>query len=788
LPSAVLSRMESALGHEFGGVRLHVGAEADKAAKEIQARAFAVGRDLFFASGEFSPGSEKGDEIIAHELTHVIQYDEGRLDGKSGVSSPYDSEEREADASAAAAVDYLTSVGSSGGGDTLGPAGESLGGDVDGPAASAPESATEAVSDAGLVARKDAPGAAQPKGEPPSKVDPVQAPTVQAPTSTAAAPKVVAGANAKGPDAKAPGSSKAAPGGAAGAADTQARSFKDLVGAAVAKAPKVVQCAATNLKQAEKKLPDDPSAVRSKLPDLLKSRFKPVVEPLVPHKPGEAVSLEALVGVVGTMVTALPELVKHAGADAEADAKDKKDKQKTDAKSDGKNAGKGGTAPPTQAPSKPAATPSVTPHEPGKDPAKADPKQADAADDTTQFFVTAIAEALAALCPVPPPAAKDEDAKDPALLNGPKVAVDPLNPSHPKAKEPDKAVDPKAAADEKAYKKQQLKWEIEGLKNDEERITRTRDGLSQQVAAIEVKIKAATTEMDTRRVYLEHQAAVAKKRGKKTKPLNKDSRLRQLQHGADELPKEVARLKAEMERVEKELAAAVEKREKDEEALRAIEAEAAAHAGGGGGGGGVHIPPPTDFVATSKAVLAALQPKEKKLKTDADKAKADWQKLKDEVTTLEGNVKKGNEDLAALQKKKDGHVAEVTRLEGLKKSRTAFLNTPGKDGAPAPGTSGDATLEGYISGISKANAARIEINKQITDLGRQLKTWNDQLHTKKIALEAAEEKKTTTENATTNFATAVKSLQDVQGCPNWQMIVNDYKLSVKATPVEAQPS
>jgi hypothetical protein len=38
-----------------------------------QARAFTTGQDLFFRGGEYNPGSRGGQELIAHELTHVVQ-------------------------------------------------------------------------------------------------------------------------------------------------------------------------------------------------------------------------------------------------------------------------------------------------------------------------------------------------------------------------------------------------------------------------------------------------------------------------------------------------------------------------------------------------------------------------------------------------------------------------------------------------------------------------------------------------------------------------------------------
>ncbi|MBN4003326.1 DUF4157 domain-containing protein [Nostoc sp. LPT] len=65
--------MERAFGADFGGVRVHTGAQADSLARTIQAKAFTTGQDVFFRRGAYEPLSRGGQELIAHELTHVIQ-------------------------------------------------------------------------------------------------------------------------------------------------------------------------------------------------------------------------------------------------------------------------------------------------------------------------------------------------------------------------------------------------------------------------------------------------------------------------------------------------------------------------------------------------------------------------------------------------------------------------------------------------------------------------------------------------------------------------------------------
>ncbi|MEH1778449.1 MAG: DUF4157 domain-containing protein [Nostoc sp.] len=73
LSPSVKEPMERAFGADFGGVRVHTGVQADKLARSIQAKAFTTGQDVFFRQGAYEPGSRGGQELIAHELTHVEQ-------------------------------------------------------------------------------------------------------------------------------------------------------------------------------------------------------------------------------------------------------------------------------------------------------------------------------------------------------------------------------------------------------------------------------------------------------------------------------------------------------------------------------------------------------------------------------------------------------------------------------------------------------------------------------------------------------------------------------------------
>ena len=73
--------MGLAMGADFSGVRVHTDGRADELNSKLQAKAFTKGKDLFFKKGEYQPGKRDGQELIAHELTHVIQQ-KGKLNDK----------------------------------------------------------------------------------------------------------------------------------------------------------------------------------------------------------------------------------------------------------------------------------------------------------------------------------------------------------------------------------------------------------------------------------------------------------------------------------------------------------------------------------------------------------------------------------------------------------------------------------------------------------------------------------------------------------------------------------
>lgn len=77
LPNKLQQEMSNKIGSDFEGVRVHTGSTAVQMNRELGARAFTHGRDVYFGSGQYQPESSRGQHLIAHELTHVAQQSGG---------------------------------------------------------------------------------------------------------------------------------------------------------------------------------------------------------------------------------------------------------------------------------------------------------------------------------------------------------------------------------------------------------------------------------------------------------------------------------------------------------------------------------------------------------------------------------------------------------------------------------------------------------------------------------------------------------------------------------------
>jgi hypothetical protein len=73
LPAEVRSFMEPRFGADFSGVRLHTGSDAAQLNRQVSAQAFTHGQDIYLGEGKDDLESAQGKQLLAHELTHVVQ-------------------------------------------------------------------------------------------------------------------------------------------------------------------------------------------------------------------------------------------------------------------------------------------------------------------------------------------------------------------------------------------------------------------------------------------------------------------------------------------------------------------------------------------------------------------------------------------------------------------------------------------------------------------------------------------------------------------------------------------
>ncbi|MCY7272247.1 MAG: DUF4157 domain-containing protein [Phormidesmis sp. CAN_BIN44] len=71
--------MEQRFRWDFSQVRVHTDDRAAQSSQAIQALAYTVGRDIVFNMGQYSPHTNRGKRLLAHELTHVVQQSESKV-------------------------------------------------------------------------------------------------------------------------------------------------------------------------------------------------------------------------------------------------------------------------------------------------------------------------------------------------------------------------------------------------------------------------------------------------------------------------------------------------------------------------------------------------------------------------------------------------------------------------------------------------------------------------------------------------------------------------------------
>jgi hypothetical protein len=98
LDHGVRREMESNFGADFRDVRLHTDAEAGALNQAVNAKAFTTGKDLFFSPGAYTPSTSAGRQLLAHELTHVVQQSGSTVQRNLTLGEPEAQYEHEAGA------------------------------------------------------------------------------------------------------------------------------------------------------------------------------------------------------------------------------------------------------------------------------------------------------------------------------------------------------------------------------------------------------------------------------------------------------------------------------------------------------------------------------------------------------------------------------------------------------------------------------------------------------------------------------------------------------------------
>lgn len=99
LDPAIRALIEPKLGYDFSKVRIHADEKSSDSAKKLHARAFALGHNIVFDRLEYSPRTNHGMRLLAHELAHVVQQADQPISMHADLSlgNDHDSYEKEAD-------------------------------------------------------------------------------------------------------------------------------------------------------------------------------------------------------------------------------------------------------------------------------------------------------------------------------------------------------------------------------------------------------------------------------------------------------------------------------------------------------------------------------------------------------------------------------------------------------------------------------------------------------------------------------------------------------------------
>ena len=83
LDSDTRAFFEPRFGQDFSRVRVHADARAVESARDVNALAYTVGRDVVFGAAQYAPGTSGGKKLLAHELAHVVQQGAARTGSRN---------------------------------------------------------------------------------------------------------------------------------------------------------------------------------------------------------------------------------------------------------------------------------------------------------------------------------------------------------------------------------------------------------------------------------------------------------------------------------------------------------------------------------------------------------------------------------------------------------------------------------------------------------------------------------------------------------------------------------
>jgi hypothetical protein len=95
---------EPRFGYDFSQVRVHSDPSAAESARAVNAHAYTVGRDIVFDAGQYAPHSAVGRNLLAHELTHVVQQSSGTAASAHLILAPTESSQEKAADSVSARI------------------------------------------------------------------------------------------------------------------------------------------------------------------------------------------------------------------------------------------------------------------------------------------------------------------------------------------------------------------------------------------------------------------------------------------------------------------------------------------------------------------------------------------------------------------------------------------------------------------------------------------------------------------------------------------------------------